>query len=427
MSPKLPLPRFFETLATLRKESQLRSTLLGIGPMSRRIVRVSLNLAQRKRFPLMFIASRNQVDLKELGGGYVCSWDQGSFVDAIRELAEEVGFTGLCYVCRDHGGPWQRDSERREKLAPEKAMEIAKRSYVEDLLRGFDLLHIDPTKDPNPPSGSELETVIQRTVELIEYVEAERKSRSLPPISYEVGTEETSGGLTDTAVYESFIERLNTILSSKGLPLPAFIVGQTGTLVRMTENVGRFDPEAAEALSRIALEHSTGLKEHNADYLGDAMLLQHPLLGITAANVAPEFGVEETAAYLELGRVEQNARSADEISSSSHIVDIIAGRAVAGGRWRKWMIGDAGEMPVRDAEKNTRMRMQIARIAGHYAFEDPEVLEALDRLRLNLSVLGIDMDRYVDRRVENAIDRYVTCFNLQNLTTRVLHPNKKRV
>lgn len=420
MSSKPPLPSFFESLGTLRKATGLQTTLLGIGPMSKRIVRISLELAQRRRFPLMFIASRNQVDLREFGGGYVCSWDQGSFVEAIGELAEEVGFSGLCYVCRDHGGPWQRDGERREKLAPEKAMEIAKRSYAEDLLRGFDLLHIDPTKDPHPSSSPELETVIRRTVELIEYIETERKNRSLPPISYEVGTEETSGGLTDAAVYEGFIERLNSILSAKGLPLPAFIVGQTGTLVRMTENVGRFDSEAAAALSRIAAKHSTGLKEHNADYLDDETLLRHPLLGITAANVAPEFGVEETAAYLELGRVEQTARSRGDLPSSSRIVDIIAGKAVAGERWRKWMIGEEGKISLQEAEKNDRIRMQIARISGHYTFDDPEVLEALDRLRGNLSVLGINMDRYVDRRVENSIDRYVTCFNLENLTTRVL-------
>ena len=426
MDPKLPLPSFFESLAALREEAGLRATLLGIGPMSERIVRVSLELARRKRFPLMFIASRNQVDLRELGGGYVCSWDQVSFVEAIRKLAEQVSFTGLCYVCRDHGGPWQRDGERRNKLAPDEAMEIAKRSYLEDLLRGFDLLHIDPTKDPHPPSGSGLDTVIQRTVELIDYIEAARQTRSLPPISYEVGTEETSGGLTDAAVYAGFIERLNSLLSAKGLPLPAFIVGQTGTLVRMTENVGHFDSDAAEALSRIAVEHSTGLKEHNADYLDDGTLLRHPLLGITAANVAPEFGVQETAAYLELGRVEQTACSAADIPSSSHILDIIPAKAVAGEHWRKWMMGDEAEISVQEAGRNDRLRMQIARICGHYTFADPEVLEALDQLRRNLSVLGIHMDRYVDRRVESSIDRYVTCFNLENLTTRVLQQNQSR-
>ena len=420
MRTTLPLPDFFASLATLRKEKGLRTTLLGIGPMSKRIVRVCLQLAQRRSFPLMFIASRNQVDLQELGGGYVCSWDQDSFIEAIHKLAEEVGFSGLCYVCRDHGGPWQRDSERRDKLAPDQAMEIAKRSYLADLLSGFDLLHIDPTKDPHEPSGSELETVIQRTVQLIEYIETERKSRRLPAISYEVGTEETSGGLTDAAVYRGFIERLNALLDAKGLPLPAFIVGQTGTLVRMTENVGRFDAAAAQALSRVAENHSTGLKEHNADYLADSLLLQHPLLGISAANVAPEFGVEETAAYLDLGRVEQRARDRGDISSSSGFIQIITKKAIASERWRKWMIGEAQDMPLAEAEKDERARTQIVRICGHYLFDDPEVLETIEQLRRNLAVLEIDLDRYVDYRVERSIDRYLTCFNLENLTPKVL-------
>jgi tagatose-1,6-bisphosphate aldolase non-catalytic subunit AgaZ/GatZ len=420
MRTNIPLPVFLESLARLREERGLKTTLIGIGPMSKRIVRVSLELAQRRSFPLMFIASRNQVDSKEFGGGYVCSWDQSSFVQTIVELADEIRFTGLCYICRDHGGPWQRDREREDRLPPEEALEIAERSYLEDLLRGFDLLHIDPTKDPHAHSGSALDLVLDRTVQLIETIETERKSRSLPQVSYEVGTEETSGGLTDPAVYEGFIERLNSILTAKGLPRPAFIVGQTGTLVRRTENVGRFDAQAAYALSRVADRHSTGLKEHNADYLDDSALLEHPLLGITAANVAPEFGVEETAAYLDLGNVEEAARDRGELRSSSQIFDTIARKTVASERWRKWLPGEAGNRAVDEVEKDEQMRMQVARISGHYVFDDPEVSDGIERLRRNLAVLGIDLDRYVDYRVGRSIDRYVNCFNLENLTAKAL-------
>ena len=50
------------------------------------------------------------------------------------------------YLCRDHGGPWQRDKERKDHLPEEEAMRLGKISYVYDLENGFDLLHIDPTK-----------------------------------------------------------------------------------------------------------------------------------------------------------------------------------------------------------------------------------------------------------------------------------------
>ena len=75
-------------------------------------------------------------------------------------------------------------------------MASARRSYLEDLVQGFDLLHIDPTRDPHRVSGVPIAEVIARSVELIEYVEQERRSRQLPEVSYEAGTEETDGGLT---------------------------------------------------------------------------------------------------------------------------------------------------------------------------------------------------------------------------------------
>ena len=100
----------------LKMKKEDRASMLGIGPMSKTLIKASIILAKEKDFPLMFIASRNQVDSKELGGGYVCNWDQKGFSDAIKEIANEVGFDGLYYLCRDHGGPWQRDKERKVEV-----------------------------------------------------------------------------------------------------------------------------------------------------------------------------------------------------------------------------------------------------------------------------------------------------------------------
>ena len=179
--------------------------MLGIGPMSKMLIKASILLAKEKDFPLIFIASRNQVDAQELGGGYVCNWDQKGFAEAIKKVADEVRFDGLYYLCRDHGGPWQRDKERKDHLPEEEAMRLGKISYVYDLENGFDLLHIDPTKDPYVVGKViDVNVVLRRTVELIEYVEKERIARGLPEISYEVGTEETNGGLTSVESYEFF-------------------------------------------------------------------------------------------------------------------------------------------------------------------------------------------------------------------------------
>jgi tagatose-1,6-bisphosphate aldolase non-catalytic subunit AgaZ/GatZ len=249
---KLPIKTVVEGLLDLQATGK-SATLLGIGPMSKNCVQATLELSKDDDYPVMFIASRNQVDADELGGGYVNGWNQFTFAKAVEEVAAEINYDNLYYLCRDHGGPWQRDKERNDHLPTEKAMELGKKSYVADIEAGFDLLMIDPTKDPfEVGKVIPLDTVLERTVDLIEFCEQERKARNLPEIGYEVGTEETNGGLTSTETYETFILKLKEELEKRGLPMPTFIVGQTGTLTRKTEQVGTFNFKNAYDLAQMA-------------------------------------------------------------------------------------------------------------------------------------------------------------------------------
>jgi D-tagatose-1,6-bisphosphate aldolase subunit GatZ/KbaZ len=404
------------------EETGFHTTLLGIGPMSRNLIVASLELAKEKDFPIMFIASRNQVDAKELGGGYVCGWDQQGFKEAIAAIAKEVDFTGLYYLCRDHGGPWQRDNERNGHLPEATAMELAKQSYVEDLVNHFDLLHIDPTKDPYVIGKSiAMEIVLQRTIQLIEYVEQERKLRNLPEIGYEVGTEETNGGLTSQENYEFFIQQLTHELAKRGLPNPVFIVGQTGTLTRLTENVGAFSYHSSKVLADTAKKYGVGLKEHNGDYLADYIILDHPSLSITAMNVAPEFGYIETKAYLELIRLEEKEVQNGRLEHPSNLKRVMSEEAVNSGRWKKWLIGDDIHLSVEEILEEEELVETICEICGHYTYEQEEVKQEMVVLHENMQKLGIDSNRYVLDKIKNSIDRYVQCFNLQGLTSKLLH------
>ena len=105
---KLPIKRTVEGLLRLQ-DTGTSATLLGIGPMSSNLLQAAFELGRDDDFPLMFIASRNQVDCDDLGGGYVNGWNQKRFSADIAAIAQKVGFDGLYYLCRDHGGPWQRD------------------------------------------------------------------------------------------------------------------------------------------------------------------------------------------------------------------------------------------------------------------------------------------------------------------------------
>ena len=157
--------------------------------------------------------------------------------------------------------------------------------------------------------------------------------------------------MTGEEAFREFISTLLVRLEEKGLPKPEFIVGQTGTLTRLTENVGHFNFESAKRLSKIASDLGVGIKQHNSDYLCDALLLDHPYLGVTAANIAPEFGVVETKAYLELARIEKIEFG----EKASKLQEVITEEAVKCERWRKWMLTtEEQNMPVEDVLKDEK-------------------------------------------------------------------------
>ena len=364
----------------LKKED--RASMLGIGPMSKMLIKASILLAKEKDFPLIFIASRNQVDAQELGGGYVCNWDQKGFSEAIKKVADEVGFDGLYYLCRDHGGPWQRDKERKDHLPEEEAMRLGKISYVYDL-------------------------------------EKERIARGLPEISYEVGTEETNGGLTSVESYEFFIQELIKELDKKNLPHPCFIVGQTGTLTRLTENIGHFDAKTSRELAAVAEKYQVGLKEHNGDYQDEGILLAHPALGITAMNVAPEYGTVETRAYLKLIELEEILFKEGLVSKKSDLKNCIRRESVMSRRWEKWMTDDTVSKTTEELLQDEEIITVITDISGHYTFNNENVKKEIEALFENLSEAGVNAEEYVIYKLKESLDRYVECFNLKGYTSRL--------
>lgn len=416
---KTPIKTVVEGLLKLQ-ESGDSATLLGIGPMSRNAVQAALELSNEDDYPMMFIASRNQVDKDEFGSGYVNGWNQERFARAVEEVANEIGYSNDYYLCRDHGGPWQRDEERDEHLPEEEAMRIGKESYIADIEAGFDLLMIDPTKDPFVRGKViPLETVIERTVELIEFCEEERIKRNLPEIGYEVGTEETNGGLTSTETYETFINELSDRLTKKELPMPTFIVGQTGTLVRKTEQAGKFNFDNALELAQMAKKYKVGLKEHNGDYLDDVSLLMHVPSQITATNIAPQYGTEETRAYLKLGQVENALAERNLIDSPSNIYNVLLEHAIKSERWRKWMVGDQVNLSVDEIVSDKDLSEEILDIAGHYTFNNNEVKEEIEKLYVNLNQHNIDGNRFVIDHIKRPIREYSEAYNLKGATTRI--------
>ena len=372
-----------------------RCTLLGVGPMSVNCVNSTIELANEYEIPLMLIASRRQIDSEFLGGGYVNSWTTSEFAEHVISR-DKKGYT---FLARDHGGPWQNDVEKKQNLSLRQAMESAKQSYPADIDSGFQVIHIDPSIDIHgQPSTFD---IFNRIFELYEFCWSYAQ-KSGKDILFEVGTEEQSGSTNSQEELDYTLDSISNFCIKNKLPKPSFVVIQTGTRVVEMKNVGSFDTPLrvmneipAEILVpkmiNICNKYKIRMKVHNADYLSNEALEWHPRFGIHAANVAPEFGVAESKAFLEI--LEENhltnlAESFLQISYSSR-------------KWEKWMLSNS--------KATDRDR---ALIAGHYCFSTPEFLDLKAQASSILSAKNIDLDLYLMTHVKNSILRYIKCFNI---------------
>ena len=138
-------------------------------------------------------------------------------------------------------------------------------------------------------------------------------------------------------------------------------------------------------------------------------------------NVAPEFGHIETKAYLELIRLEEKEVENGRLQDKSSLKAVMSREAVNSGRWKKWLVGDDVYLSVEAVRGEEELIETICEICGHYTYEQEEVKQEMAILYENMQKLGIDGNRYVIDKIKNSIDRYVQCFNLRGLTSKLLH------
>jgi len=376
-----------------------RCTLLGVGPMSINCINAAIELSNQHEIPLMMIASRRQIDADIFGGGYVNHWTTQQFAEYVIDHDKK----GKIILSRDHGGPWQNDYEKKEKLSLRRAMESAKKSYEVDIESGFEIIHIDPSIDLfGTPSNDE---ILERIFELYEFcwTTAQKNNRE---IVFEIGTEEQSGTTNTVEELEYTLSEMFKFCRANHLPEPTFVVIQTGTKVMETRNIGTFDcpfriihelPAEIQVPKMIDIcnKYYVFMKTHNTDYLSTESLNWYPKLGIHSANVAPEFGVAESQAFLNI----LNEHCLYDLSEQ--FIDL----AYNSKKWEKWIL------------PNTKAgKREKAIIAGHYIFADPHFIQIKQTAQEKLYDKNIDVDVYLKNRIKDSIMRYIKSFRLLRLS-----------
>ena len=374
--------------------SKRKCTLLGVGPMSKNCIDASIEISNEHDVPLMLIASRRQIDSTQSGGGYVNNWTTEKFSEYVKTHDKNKNII----LCRDHGGPWQNDYEKNDKLDLAEAMESAKKSFLTDIKSDFQIIHIDPTIDIH--SKISTEQIFERVFNLYEYCDTVSKKLN-KKIVFEISLGKEDGGFDSYEEIKHIISKMESFCSKMNFPLPYFLVVRTGNHVMELQNVGSFESIFLDKkqttyktnllkIIELCNKHQIRIKEHNTDYLSDKALQIHPEIGIHAANVAPEFAVVETRAFLSLlkkNQLETELEKFIDISYSSK-------------KWEKWML-----------DNSQLGKQEKAIISGHYIFGKNEFIELKNDVENKIS-LDVSLDSYLKTEIKKSLIRYLNLFSV---------------
>lgn len=308
---------------------------LGFGPMSKDIIEILAKHTKENNYPLMIIASRNQVDYDS---GYVCT---------TAELAEQVKQykNPNLLLCRDHCGPYFSDLD--QGIGDVTTIVRCKKTIAADIAAGFDLIHIDVSRI--------FANQLHYAKQLIEY------ALSLnPDIMLEFGSENNTGIDINSSLarIDSQLEFLKPYKNNV-----KFFVTQTGSLTKGSQ-VGTFDIARNKTIGEQIRAEGFLFKEHNADYFNLQDIQQRIEAGIDSLNIAPQLGKVQTDLVKELALPDLWDKFADYVYSKNY--------------WQRWM--DPGR-----TDKNIAVS-----ISGHYCYNSDEyrnIMANLDVDRFKL-ILG---------------------------------------
>jgi hypothetical protein len=200
-------------------------------------------------------------------------------------------------------------------------------------------------------------------------------------VAFEVGLEKQSSDADDPGEFHEKLECIVGSLFKVSLPSPTFVVGQIGTKVVGTENCGAVVHEPQRVGSAI---RELALKAHKVDYLPGYAIRELIRNGTGAINIAPEFGMIETSAFLALLDRLQLAELRDDFLQLAY----------ESGAWRKWFDdGDATDL-------------QRCVAAGHYVFATNAFREIKQRADVACSKQTRTVDSVLEAALDRAMERY---------------------
>ena len=320
-----------------------------IGPMSKNIVDAIIKYVNKNNKKMILIPSRRQI---ENIGGYVNNWTTEEFCKYVRSKTDNI------YLERDHGGPGQGTN-----------MDDGLKSFKEDA-KFLDIIHIDPWKKyPNYEEG------LKCTIDLINYCYNINNN-----LYFEVATEEAIRPFTVEELRQLMID-LKSSLSNEVYQRIVYLVIQSGTALKEGVNTGVYNNERLKDMMKLSKEFNILTKEHNGDWITDNEIKDKFNNGLSALNIAPEFGMIETKVILEeIDRLDK--KSSEECFENFFEI------CHKSKKWVKW---------VKDDFNPFENKRKLIEICGHYVFTN----EDLKSIKLKLVNIDEKIIKSIDDRLNH--------------------------
>jgi len=319
-----------------------------IGPMSKNIVDSILEVSEEHKI-FGLIPSRRQIDFNT---GYVNNWTTKTFSNYV---------DGKVIVERDHGGPKQGEKD-----------DYGFASFETDT-RHLDIIHIDPWK-----LDGDFTTITRDTVAFIKHIYSLNTE-----VYFEVGTEEAIRPFS-TNEFEIFLQTIKEMLTSNIFSQIKYAVIQSGVGLDVVnkKNIGLTSLSKLEDMVAVCNKFNIMSKEHNGDYLSALEMETRFNKGLSAINIAPEFGQIETQCYL------------DNMNSSQ--IDQFYDICYKSNRWKKWV---SKHFDVKDKHK-------LITVCGHYVLSNPLFLK-----------MKPSIDYEIKTRIKDKLYQFVNIVGVSNART----------
>ena len=314
-----------------------------IGPMSKNVVDSIIDYVNNKNIKMILIPSRRQI---EFNGGYVNDWTTKDFCSYVRSKTKNI------YIERDHGGPGQGST-----------MDDGLESFKEDA-KYLDIIHIDPWK-----KYQDYEEGLKYTLNLINYCYNLNND-----LYFEVATEEAIRPFSVENLRQ-LMKDLKEGLDEKIYNRIVYLVIQSRTALKEGVNTGVYNNEKLKNMMKLNKEFNILTKEHNGDWISDYEIKDKFDNGLSALNIAPEFGMIETKVILE------EIEKLDESNSKEYFEKFFE-ICHNSKKWVKW---------VKDDFDPFQNKKKLIEICGHYVFTHPSLIEIKEKIpnidnRINESI-----------------------------------------